>query len=384
MMSMKIYSKFLSVFLILIFIGCQNSTTNHSDEISYVSPESTIKYAKGFDIINFDNHTEIIINTPWPDSDKTFKYAFLTAEQTLKNPSDFDAIVQIPIHKNIVTSTTHIPSLEVLGEVNSLVGFPDLDFISSEETRKRIDAGKIINVGQNEILNTELIIELAPDVVIGFGMDGTNPSFPIIQKTGIPVLYNADWTETTPLGKAEWIKFFGVLYNKQKEADSVFKQIEKDYQNAKQLAKKANHKPMVISGALYKDIWYAPQGNSWAAKFIQDANGEYIWKNTTGTGSLSLNIENVLEQGIDADFWIGPAQFVDFKSLEKANEAYTKLKAFQTQEIYTYSLKKGETGGTVYFELASNRPDLVLKDLIKIFHPELLPDHDLYFFDKLR
>lgn len=384
MVFMKIHLRFLSLIILSFFIGCKNQNSENIEKAKTSHAESVVEYAEGFDIKNFGTHTEITIKTPWPDADKSFRYALIKADQKIKNRDDYDAVVQIPIKRIIVTSTTHIPSLEMLEETNSLIGFPDLDFISSKETRKRIDAGKIINVGQNEILNTEQIINLHPDVVVGFGMDGTNPSFPVIEKTRIPVLYNADWTETNPLGKAEWIKFFGALYDKQDKAEEIFKQIEKDYSDAKALASTATNNPTVISGAMYKDIWYAPQGNSWASKFITDAKGTYIWKESSGTGSLFLNIETVLNEGIDADIWIGPAQFVDFNSLAKANAAYTRFKAFRDKEVYTYSMRKGETGGSIYFELASNRPDLVLKDLIKIFHPELLPEYEFYFFDKLQ
>ena len=180
----------------------------------------------------------------------------------------FDAVVEVPIKNIVVTSTTHIPSLEMLGETNSLVGFPNLSYISSEETRTQIDKGKIQELGKNESINTEVLIDLNPDLVVTFAVEGNNKTVSTIQKTGIPVFYNSDWTEKSPLGKAEWIKFFGVLFNKEQKADSIFREIETEYLSAKKKAAAVSVSPTVLSGAMYKDVWYLPNGESWAAQFL--------------------------------------------------------------------------------------------------------------------
>ena len=134
---------------------------------------------------------------------------------------------------------------------------------------------------------------------------------------------------------------------------------------------------------MYKDVWYVPQGNSWGAEFIADANGDYLWKETRGTGSIALNLESVLERGEHAIFWIGPSYYTNLKQLKEAHSVYQEFDAFKNNQVYSFTNKVGETGGLLYFELAPNRPDIVLKDIIKILHPELLPNHELYFFEKL-
>lgn len=376
----------LLITFLCVFASCKNNNSNNKPEKSteIIEEVSNIKYATGFEINTYDGYKTITLKNPWPGTSKTFKYALVEKNGTLPNPESYDAVVEIPIKQIVVTSTTHIPSLEMLDENESLVGFPNLNYISSEKTRERISVGKITELGKNEDINTEILINLKPDAVIGFAVDGNNSTFATIQKTGIPVLYNSDWTETTPLGKAEWIKFFGVLFDKEKKADSIFKTIETEYLSAKKLASQAKNTPTVISGAMYKDIWYMPQGESWGAQFIADANGDYLWKDSKGTGGLSLSLESVLDKGHEAEVWIGPGQFTTLEEMKNANQAYTQFEAFKTGEVYTYSLRKGETGGVIYFELAPNRPDLVLKDLIKILHPELFPNHELYFFDKLQ
>lgn len=365
-----------------MFLSCKEIQKSPS-VIQKIDATTEISYANGFEIAYFKGYKTITLHNPWPGSDQAFVYVLVEKDHLLLDPEAYDAVVEIPISNIVVTSTTHIPSLEMLGVTEKLIGFPNLDYISSEFTRGLIADGKITELGKNEDINTEVLIELNPDVVVTFAVEGNNKTVATIQKTGIPVMYNADWTETSPLGKAEWIKFFGALFNKEKEADSIFKNIETEYLAAKKIASEAATKPTVLSGAMYRDVWYLPQGDSWAAQFIHDANGDYLWQDSEGTGSLSLNLEAVLEKGQDASYWIGPGQFTSLNQLAETHSVYTQFQAYEVGEVYSFTNKKGATGGVLYYELAPNRPDIVLKDIIKILHPKLLPTHELFFFSKL-
>lgn len=375
-------------FLLLILSIC--SCKQHKKETissPVLAQPSNVEYAQGFSIDKLSKDLTIIkVSSPWPDSEADFTYALVAKEKlsaiTL-NKDEYNAIIAVPVQKIVVTSTTHIPALEALGETDKLIGFPDTEYISSPKTRKRIDDGLVQELGNNESLNSEMVISLNPEVVIGFSINHQNKAYETIQRSNIPVVYNGDWTEETPLGKAEWIKFFAPFFQKEKIADSIFGAIENSYNNAKLLAKKSNNRPTVISGALYKDIWYLPGGKSWASKFIEDANAEYLWNHTASKGSLSLSLESVIERGQDADIWISPSQFGSYLELKEANRHYARFSAFRDNQVYTYANSKGETGGLLYFELAPQRPDLVLKDLIQIFHPELLPDYTPTFFKPL-
>lgn len=346
-----------------------------------------IEYAKGFTVEKWTNGLTVIkISSPWPNAKTSFTYALVPKEilgQIELNKEDFDAVIGVPVATLVATSTTHIPALEALGQTDKLVGFPDTKYISSLETRKRIDAGSVKELGQNESLNTEMIIALNPELVIGFGIDSNNKAYGTIMRSGIPVVYNGDWTEESPLGKAEWIKFFAPFFQQEAKADSIFKAIETDYQKTRLLASKAVNRPTVLSGSLYKDVWYLPGGKSWASQFLEDAYTDYLWKDTKETGSLSLSLESVLEKGRGAEYWISPSQYTSYTQMEEANRHYSQFSAFKNKKIYTYANSKGATGGMLYFELAPNRPDLVLRDLIHIFHPELLPEHTPLFFKPL-
>ena len=224
---------------------------------------------------------------------------------------------------------------------------------------------------------------LNPDVVIGFGVDGVNKTFETIKKSGIPVIYNGDWVESSALAKAEWIKFFGVLFNKEKEADSIFNSIESDYLEAKKIAANAKKQPTVLSGAMHKDVWYLPNSSSPEAQFLKDANVNYLWSDTSGNGSLALSFEVVLEKAQHADIWLSPSYFSSYEQLEEASELYTNFDAFNNKSIYSFVNTTGATGGVLYYELGTARPDLVLKDLIKICHPDLLEHYTPHFFKPL-
>ena len=373
--------------LLLIVSACKNETKNDNSLPQTKTKDIALKYAEGFKISQSDHSKTIEITKAWPEAEKTYTYLLLTKEQAAKttyNKADYDGVIITPITKTVVTSTTHIPALELLGVEETLIGFPSTDYISSEKTRKLIDEGKVRELGKNEGINTEVLLELNPNVVVGFGVEGVNKTFEVIKKAGIPVIYNGDWAESSALAKAEWIKFFGVLFSKEKEADSIFNTIEKEYLAAKEIAEKAKTNPTVLSGAMYKDVWYLPKGSSPEAQFLKDANVNYLWSETTGNGSLSLSFEAVLVKAKDADLWLSPSYYGSLEQLEKANPLYANFKAFQNKSIYTFVNKKGGTGGVLYYELGTARPDLVLKDLIKIAHPELLVDYTPYFFEKLK
>lgn len=372
----------------LLFASClekTKKTDSHFDDSK--TKNSIVKHAKGFSIKKNNDFTVLEIHSPWPNSDATFTYALIPKEKlptTTLVREAYDAIIATPLERMVVTSTTHIPALEVLGGLQRLVGFPETDYISSMPARELISRGKIKDLGSNERLNTEMVIEMEPDAVIGFAIDHQNSAYETISKARIPIIYNGDWTEQSPLGKAEWIKFFGALLGQEKKADSLFSDIELSYLRVKALASKAEKTPSVISGALYKDVWYLPAGDSWACQFLEDAQADYLWKDSEGTGSLSLSIETVLEKGKDAEFWVSPSGFTTYDEMQQASEHYGQFEAFKNKEVYTFSATKGATEGLLYYELAPQRPDLVLKDLVHIFHPHLLPDHRPFFFKPLQ
>lgn len=218
---------------------------------------------------------------------------------------------------------------------------------------------------------------------MGYTMSGDFGQFKKMESLGVPVVINGEYLEEHPLGRAEWIKFMGLFFGKEKEADSVFSAIERNYLRAKQAPEKVGVKPTVLSGIVYGDAWFLPGGENYAAKLFRDAGCRYLWEDTEGNGFLELSFESVYEKAHDASLWIGTGTFESLDEIRAADLRYTRFRAFGRKNVYNYDARKGEKGGNEFLELGYLRPDLILMDLIKIAHPDLLPDHTLYFHRRL-
>ncbi|RIW13756.1 ABC transporter substrate-binding protein [Algoriphagus lacus] len=365
--------------LLILTFSCKKENSDSSEKTSV-----PLRYAKGFEIFQGENFWEIHVTQGYTGAEKTYRYLVLE-ENSKAEKTGFDAVVQLPVTDLILTSTTQIPHLDLLGETEKLVGFPQPDLISSEKTRALINTGKVKDLGNGPAANPEMVIDLQPDWIMISTLGEDLRYLELFAQAGIPALINGEYVEQDPLGRAEWIKFTGILLGKYKEAEAVFTQIEADYLEAKKLGETLSEaqKPSVLSGVMYQDIWYAPGADSWGAQILENAGGRYIFSDQAGEGSLQLSYEFVLDKGLEADFWIGSADFPSLENMIQTEPRYRSFQALKDGKVFTYTAKKGPTGGLEYFELGYMRPDLILKDLIKILHPELLPNYELYFYQKL-
>ena len=378
---MKFSIKIILLLTIVCFcIQCKKETASKPMEV--VADE--IHYAKGFSLENYEGYTVITVKNPWPNANKNYTYILKKENGKVPDSLQNNPIINVPIKSIVVTSTTHIPSLEMLDVEKTLIGFPNLNYISSDKVRTLIDAKKIKELGSNQAINTEVLIDLQPEVIIGYSIDNDTKSLDNIVKSGLKVVLNGDWNEETPLGKAEWIKLFGALYDKQDKANELFAIIEKDYLKTIDIAKLDSITPTILSGDMFQDKWYLPKGTSWGSLLLKEANANYLWAETSGTGSLALSFESVYEKAKNADVWITSGQFSTLKEMTDANPHYAQFEAFKKGNVYSFNRKKGKTGGVLYYELAPNRPDMVLKDLVKILHPDLLVGYEPFFFEKLK
>ena len=354
------------------------TSINKSEEI-----KETISYATGFSISNYKGYKKIVVTSAWPNSHKTFTYLLVKKGEKRPEHDVNTKIIEVPIKTLVAISTTNVPALEYLGIDSTLIGFPNTKYICSEKTRARVDNGDIKDLGNDSSLNIELLLELNPELVLAFSVNGINKRLDQMEKLGIPVVLDGAWTEQHPLGRAEWIKFIAAFYNKKDKADSIFKTIETNYLKAKEAAKMTTRKPKVMSGSTFKDVWHVPGGKSFIAKYLEDANTDYLWKENNNNGSLQLNFENVLEKAQNAEFWIGAGSFDTKKQLLDTHKGYAFFNAYKNNHVYTYTKRKGVKGGLLFYELGPLRPDLILKDIIKIAHPELLNDYEPFFFNRL-
>lgn len=370
---------FTHLFILCALIACQPKANKKTENKAVIKPE----FAKGFVYEKHEKYIKAIVKTPYKGATNPYEYIIVKGDTVIKPSHENQIVIHTPLKKIIATSTTQIPVLEALKSETLLKGYPNTKFISSKKTRTLIDNGSIVDIGHEEHMNIEMVLDIQPDILFAFAVNNINKNFTTLKKAGIPIVIDASWLEETPLGRAEWIKFFALFLNQEKEADLVFDEIVKNYQTALETIPNNIKKPNVLYGGIYNDIWYTPAGDSYVAQIMKDAGTNYYWQNTESTGSLALQFEEVFVEAKNADFWFSPGYAPNKKALANTNKHYTSFKPFSTNNIYTYTNTIGETGGLVFFELGALRPDLILKDFIKICHPELLPNYETTFFKRL-
>lgn len=340
-----------------------------------------IEYSQNLSIEDFIDYYKVKVLDNSADDSVRFTYIFYKND---KPSIKADVFVSIPVSRTICLSTNHLPAFSALGGDEKIVGFPGTHYIYNEALLNRVEEGKLTDVGQKTGVNIELVMSLQPDILISYTMGSSFEQLKPLQKSGIPVVLNADYLENSPLGRAEWLKLTAVLLDQYQKGDSLFKNIEANYNASKDLVKEVTNRPTVLTGVMYGDVWYVPGGNSFAAKFINDAGGNYLWSDTQKTGSLALSFESVIEKAKDADLWIGAASFVTYEELKNNNSKYVLFDAFKSQSIYSYTKRVNKSKANDYLESGYMRPDLILNDYIKILHPELLSDEESTYFQPLK
>ncbi|MDN3688796.1 ABC transporter substrate-binding protein [Cyclobacterium jeungdonense] len=374
---------FLCALLLAACFSCDNKEDSSETSLMENREEIPLSYAQGFSIYKVVSGYLLEIH---PENGKE---ALFLIQDPSKAPGseepELTGTIPMGSKKIILTATTQIPHLTYLDAADRLMAFPNLDLISSPAITKRIASRKVIELGTGPSPDLERIIASDPDWVMVSGFGEVLNLADRLHAAKIPVVVNGEFLEAHPLGKAEWIKATGALLGKMEEADSIFSHIESNYLSASKITGSipVENRPTVLSGTLYKDVWYAPGKDSWVARLIGDAGGNYVFQDLAGMGSLSLNYEYVLEKARAANLWIGAADHASLSQMGEQNPKYKNFQAFQTNEVYTYTLKKGETGGLMYFEEGYLRPDWVLLDMIKIMYPEEAGDHDFHYFQRL-
>lgn len=353
---------------------------------SIVSVDSVqVKYAKGFTVHSLGNGNKLVkVGQPYQGATSGYTYLLVQKGNQIPAHDANVTVVTVPIESIVCTSTTHIPLLDYLNETHRLIGFPITDYISSGKMRARIDSGKVKDLGIDKGMNIEELFVLKPSLVMGYTMTSELGQLKKIQELGIPVVINAEYLEPHPLGRAEWIKFMALLFNKEKEADSVFQFIEKEYLATQKVAEKVGTKPRVMSGIVYGGAWFMPGGKNYAATLLHDAGCNYLWSETDSHGFIEIDFESVYAKAKDADYWIGVSNIPSLKELENTDKRYALFKPFKEKNVFTYNARTGAKGGSEFLELGYLRPDIILKDLVKIAHPNLLPEHQLFFHKKLQ
>ncbi len=372
---------FYTLILLFFLLSCQTPQKKNTEENLEIH-SLNVKYAQGFSIEYYDHYKLLTIHNPWQGAEEIqYRYALVRNEKiNIPIPKDAKKIV-IPLQKVICLSTSHIAFLDILDEIHSIEGVSGTKFVNNKELLDKIHQNKIVDVGYENHLNYELIAGMNPDVVITYGVGSEVSSYnQKLNDLGIETIIIPEYLETHPLGKLEWIKFIAALYDKKNEAEEYFQQIENEYNHLGELVVSVKRKPKVLFGLPWKDTWYVPGGNSFLAKMVFDAGGEYIWRKNNSRESIPLDIEHVFVEANNADVWLNTGTVKHKHEIVKIDDRFKEFTPFWRSRIYNNNQQENEWGGNDYWEKGTVEPNIILKDLIKIFHPELLPNHTLVYY----
>lgn len=360
--------------------GC---VSNYDANTDYFPNKQTLRHATNFTLDYAKNYQVLTVKEPSPGA-KSEKYVLVrcgTPAPELTGDLSGAVTVETPVKSLFSASTTHLPFLADLGVLDRLKGVSSAGFVTSPEVRQRVESGAITEYTSGQEIDTEKVVGARPDALISDGTE--NKGYGPLREAGVKVLANAEWLESSPLGRAEWIKFFAALTGTETKAAEVHDKVAGDYTALADEAKGAEPSTALL-GTMYSGQWYMSKGGSYVAALVKAAGGTYAWAGTEGTGSATLDLEAVLAKAEDAPTWLVVEN--DWKTLadmEKADARYAKFKAFETGNVWSANKVLGPGGGNDYYERGVARPDLVLADLVAILHPDLAPGHEFTFYQQL-
>jgi iron complex transport system substrate-binding protein len=352
--------------------------------VDYFPDKVSVEQAAGFTVEYGNAYKVVTVTQPWAGASPV-SYLLVQCGAPVPDEVTADAVIEVPVPTAVSMSTTYLPHFVELGLLDALIGTDEFDFVYSPAVRERIDAGEIAEVGGGSFVDVELLLSLEPDVVFTYGIGSADyDAHPALIAAGIPTVLNGDYMETSPLGRAEWVKFTSLFFNAEAQANALFDEIETAYTDLAAQAGAEAERPSVLVNAMYGDTWYVSGGASYMAQLINDAGGDYLWADDDSTGGLALSFEAVLDRGEAADVWLNPNFWLSLADGLNEDERYAAFEAFDTRRVYNNIARVTPLGGNDALETAVLHPEQMLADLIAIFHPALLPDHEFRFYQPLQ
>ena len=370
------------VILIGLSTGC-GGKEQQNKEVTTLGEAVEISYAKGFAIYESDNFTQVIIHNPWTtEEDKPYATYYIYKDETDDIPNNGIKIQQ-PIASLIVNTFSYFEFLQQLGELETVIGVSDAERIYNARILEKLELDEIANLGDPFKPNLEKSLTLQADAVIASAYAQQDTYNEQIMSTGIPIIYSLEWMEDTPLARAEWMKLIAVFFGKLELAQELFEEIETRYNATMALVTDIAEQPTILAGDNFQDTWYLPGGGSFNAQIFKDAGIDYYYKDDEQQGSIGLDIETVLTQLGSSDFWFG-CEANSYQELERKDKKYLLLKPVKEKRVFSNRNRVTPTGGNDYFEGAVAHPDLLLRDLIKAAHPQLMENEPFTYLKPLK
>lgn len=369
------------VSVICLFASC-GSKNNSQIHDTLDGKRMDVRYAKGFDIIDYDVYKKVVVYSPWIDGEVQQCF-YLVKNDTVTTPPDGQKII-VPVETVAISSCTHTEFLELIGMIDRVKAMCSPNLIYNSRLQERYASGDVKSIGDAYATDIERLLVINPDVYFVSSYNQQDENSKRLLQSGVRVVYNNEWTETSLLARAEWIKYVAVFADRSEMADSVFAGIEHTYLEAKKLASsmQLTHKPKVMVGSNFKGTWYVPGGKSYMGQLLVDAGADYFYADEETTTSIPLNFEMVLQNFQDSEVWLSaPTTTID--ELLRMDERHALFSPTRTGEVYSFYARTKPGGANDFWESAVAHPDIVLYDVIWAFHHDALPYYQPIYIMKL-
>ena len=383
---MKIFNRIVAVLCALVFVACAGEPARSLEEFSTVVYEPS--YATGFDISGAEGaaSTLITVRNPWQGAEGVEKRLFISREGE-RIPEGFEGqVIEGSAERVVCMSSTYVAMIDAIGCTERVVGVSGIDFIYNSRVREAASEGRVHDVGHDSNINFELLLTLRPDVVLLYGVAGENGvANAKLDELNIPYFYLGDYVEESPLAKAEWTVVVAEILGVRERGEELFAGIENRYlELRKRVEESATERPTVMFNTPYRDTWYMPSSRSYAVRIVEDAGGQYVYDGNHGTASQPIDLELAYVLTREADYWINVGQYATLEDLRRDNPRFVGAKAVREGRVYSSDRRATAKGGSDFWESAVVNPDVVLRDLVAILHPELnLVSEELTYYKRI-
>ncbi len=375
----KFVLSLVSLLAVVLFVSSCNGGKSRHDNVA--GDTLRLKYAEHLHIIRYNDYTLVSLDNPWKRGAELHRYVLVPRKDSARvGALPQGTVVYTPVERSVVFTSPHCYLLGLLGAGSVVGGVCDLPYINIPDIQRAAKRGSVVDCGNSMSPSVERMVAIQPQALLVSPFEGA--SYGQVERLGVPLIECADYMETSALGRAEWMKFYGMLVGKVHEADSLFAAVERGYTDAMRLARKSAVRPKVITERVVSGVWYCPGGKSSMGRLIADAGGRYAFADDSHSGSLTLSPEKVLERAADADCWffIGSGGGATRSQLLAEYSGYKILKAFKDGNVYECM----PSIDNQYFEQISFRPDFLLEDMVNILHPDLKMGQKSRYYRQIR
>ena len=371
--------RYVKLFILAVLLSaCGGAKKNASQQTK--GDAVAFKYATQISVEKFDGYTVATIKNPWKEGMTLHRYVLVPSDQEVPNHIPNGTIIRTPLKRAVMFTTVHCAMLMEFGKQDCISGVADLKYIKIPWIQEQVAKGRITDVGDGMSPVIEKIIDEHPDALFLSPFENSG-GYGKLEDINIPIVECADYMESSPLARAEWLRFYGMLFGCEERADMLFQNVDNSYHQLKALAAKAKTKPSVVVDKVTGSVWYVPGGKSTIGQMIKDANAQYAWADDEHSGSISLPFETVLERAGEADVWLfrySSDHDITYDELLSEHHGYEQFRAYKNQMAYGCDVER-----SLFYEESPFHPERLLNDFIHILHPEIDTMASMRYFSKV-